>query len=191
MPPLLEAWTAIGKDVSFLIPNFDIKPNKKIVDQITNNETADANHDQPHNETAAASPAAIDVPTTSLHPYTAFHPRAVQQALAGMSPYELVMWTAFISPSPKNGHVTYEDLLEKAPVDFDNDVDAAPTSKLPLRAARRRAEALCYLYQTDRATAGCAVWYSKEYRDERACWVWLVKAVARVIGAERDMGLRK
>lgn len=101
------------------------------------------------------------------------------------------MWKAFISPSLKNGHVAYEDLIAKAPVDFDKDFEAASGNKRPLRAARRRAEALNYLFQTDKATPGHAVWYSKEYKEERVCWVWLVKVVGRRIGAERGLGYRK
>lgn len=190
MPPLLDAWMAIGKDISFLIPNYDIEFNRRIVDKLSNSETDDGTDDDTDDESAAATKGARDVSATS-HPYTSFQPKAVQQAVAGMGPYELVMWKAFISPSSKNGHVTYEDLLEKAPIDFNTDFETAPTNKAPLRAARRRAEALNYLYQSDRATAGHAVWFSKVYKEERVCWVWLVKAVARMIGAERDLGMRK
>jgi hypothetical protein len=101
---------------------------------------------------------------------------------------EFEYWQAFSSPSPQHGHIDLDTLNSKAPVDWDRDFDEAPSSKEPLRVAIRRAEALNFLYQTDKATPGHAVWYTRTYTQTS---LMIVKAVARIIGAERDLKMRK
>ncbi|KAL8991737.1 MAG: hypothetical protein Q9169_007697 [Polycauliona sp. 2 TL-2023] len=83
-----------------------------------------------------------------------------------------MMWDAYMA-SPK----------VIRPIDWEQDIEAAPTSKKPLQIANRRAEALNRLYDTDQAQPGHAVWIAKN----RVFFLPLVKAIARVIGAERDI----
>ena len=59
-----------------------------------------------------------------------------------------------------------------------------PTSKKSLKTARRRAEALNRLYGTDQARPSHSVWFVKNHIE----YLPLVKAMARVIGMERQMG---
>jgi hypothetical protein len=53
-----------------------------------------------------------------------------------------------------------------------------------LKTARRRAEALNRLYGTDQARPSHSVWFVKNHIE----YLPLVKAMARVIGMERQMG---
>ncbi|KAL8799638.1 MAG: hypothetical protein Q9182_005740 [Xanthomendoza sp. 2 TL-2023] len=62
-------------------------------------------------------------------------------------------------------------------------LDPEPTSARPLKNAKRRAEALNRLYTTDQARPGHVVWFTRHH----VYLLPLVKAVARVIGAERDI----
>jgi len=67
-------------------------------------------------------------------------------------------------------------------VDWKTNRDQAPTSTKPLRLARQRVEALDRLYNTKGADAGHAIWFTKhEIRH-----LPLVKAMARIIGVERN-----
>jgi hypothetical protein len=68
-------------------------------------------------------------------------------------------------------------------IDWNSSRDPAPTSTKPLRIARRRAEALNRLYNTERADPGHSVWFTKH----EIVHLPLVKAMARIIGAERNL----
>jgi hypothetical protein len=65
----------------------------------------------------------------------------------------------------------------------DNNSLPPPTSAKPLKTARRRAEALNRLYETDRAHEGHVVWITKN----NIGLLHLVQAMARVIGEERNL----
>jgi hypothetical protein len=93
-------------------------------------------------------------------------------AVAQMTPQEHEAWSHYTTgkyPLPK--------------VDWNSNCDAAPTPSKPLRIARRRAEALNRLYDTNKADAGHSVWFTK-YEIHH---LPLVKAMARIIGAERNL----
>ncbi|MCJ1362665.1 hypothetical protein MMC16_001771 [Acarospora aff. strigata] len=98
--------------------------------------------------------------------------RPVQKATAEMTPSESDAWTWF-----KTGSYTLPDL------DWNTSVDPKPLSAKPLKTARRRAEALNRLYKTDQAQPAHSVWFTKHH----LVHLDLVKAMARVIGAERDL----
>ena len=68
-------------------------------------------------------------------------------------------------------------------IDWDSCRDSAPTSTKPLRIAHRRAEALNRLYNTEKAGPSHSVWFSKH----ELVHLPLVKAMARIIGAERNL----
>ena len=70
------------------------------------------------------------------------------------------------------------------PINWAKDTESPPTSAKPLKAARRRAEALNRLYNSKEARPEHVVWFAKH----QLVWLPLVKAMARVIGAERDIG---
>lgn len=55
----LNAWTAIGKDLSFLKSPFRVQPNDNTTD--------------------------LNTPIATSHPYTPFHSNAIKQALADVS----------------------------------------------------------------------------------------------------------
>jgi len=96
---------------------------------------------------------------------------ATKKAVAEMPLQELEAWRLYIQgkyPLPK--------------VDWDASRDPAPTSTKPLRIARRRAEALNRLYKTKKADPGHSVWFTKN----ELVHLPLIKAMARVIGAERN-----
>ncbi|KAI9655975.1 MAG: hypothetical protein M1821_005036 [Bathelium mastoideum] len=67
-------------------------------------------------------------------------------------------------------------------IDWTSEHAQAPTSTKPLRVARRRAEALNRLYNTEQAGPGHSVWFTKHH----IFHLPLVKAMARIIGAERN-----
>ncbi len=73
---------------------------------------------------------------------------ATANAVKQMTPNELTYWQAYI-----------ENQFELPNINWQSDIREAPTSKEPLRTARRRAEALNYLYKTDQATPGHSVWF--------------------------------
>lgn len=62
-------------------------------------------------------------------------------------------------------------------------VASSPLSPKLLRIARRRAEALNRLYKTDQAQSHHSAWFSEHHLG----YLPSVKAMARVIGAERDL----
>ncbi|RYP04009.1 hypothetical protein DL764_004741 [Monosporascus ibericus] len=96
----------------------------------------------------------------------------VKIAVSEMPPQELDFWSLYAEgkyPLPK--------------VDWDDNRGSLPTSARPLRTARRRAEALNRLYKTDNADPSHAVWFTKN----EDFHLPLVKAMARVIGAERNL----
>ena len=68
-------------------------------------------------------------------------------------------------------------------IDWDSCCDPAPTSTKPLRIAHRRAEALNRLYNTEKAGPSHSVWFS----NHNIVHLPLVKAMARIIGAERNL----
>ena len=58
----------------------------------------------------------------------------------------------------------------------------SPTSRRAVRKASRRAEALNHIYATDKAEPAHTVWFAEEH----SMWLPLVKAIARLAGAERN-----
>ncbi|KAH6977694.1 hypothetical protein EDB80DRAFT_266833 [Ilyonectria destructans] len=96
----------------------------------------------------------------------------VKIALAEMPPQELDFWSLYA-----------EGKYQLPKIDWHDSRDSVPTSGTPLRTARRRAEALNRLYKTDNVDPGQAVWFTKN----EAFHLPLVKAMARVIGAERNL----
>jgi hypothetical protein len=68
-------------------------------------------------------------------------------------------------------------------IDWSITPPSAPTSARPLRIANRRAVALNRLYNTTLATPAHAAWFTSNH----AGLLPLVKAMARVIGVERDL----
>jgi hypothetical protein len=100
----------------------------------------------------------------------------VEAAQAQMPLMEHEYWEAFL-----RGSIRLPD------IDWSVDREDEPTSKKPLKTARRRAEALNRLYRTDRARPSHSVWFVKNHIK----YLPLVKAMARVIGMERRMGFDK
>ncbi|KFZ01930.1 hypothetical protein V500_00559 [Pseudogymnoascus sp. VKM F-4518 (FW-2643)] len=76
--------------------------------------------------------------------------------------------------------------LTEPTIDWDKSLAPAPTSLKPLKTARRRAEALNQLYKTERAQEGHIVWIIQN----RIEFLPLLKAMARVVGSERDIVCR-
>ena len=68
-------------------------------------------------------------------------------------------------------------------IDWKSEHESAPTSTKPLRIARRRAEALNRLYNTEQVSPGHSVWFTKH----EVSHLPLVNAMVRVIGAERNL----
>jgi len=96
----------------------------------------------------------------------------VKIAVAEMPWQERDSWSLYIEgkyPLPK--------------IDWDDSRDPMPNSERPRRTAYRRAEALNRLYKIDNADPRHAVWFTKN----EAVHLPLVKAMARVIGAERNL----
>lgn len=98
--------------------------------------------------------------------------RAVQKAINQMSSLEGEVWAWF-----EKGSCTLPDM------DWRINIDSTPLSHKPLKTAHRRAEALNRLYKTDQAQPCHSVWFTKNCPEYHP----LVKAMARVIGAERDL----
>jgi hypothetical protein len=97
---------------------------------------------------------------------------AEKRALSQMRPCEQESWT------------TFRDGLWHLPeVDWDNNNLPPPTSTKSLKTARRRAEALNRLYETDRAHEGHVVWVT----ENNIVLLHLVQAMARVIGEEKNL----
>ena len=97
---------------------------------------------------------------------------ATKKAVAEMTPPERGAWDVYTQgryPLPN--------------IKWDTSREPTPTSTTPLRIARRRAEALNRLYKTDKAESGHSVWFTKNEPGHLP----LVKAMARVIGAERNL----
>ncbi|KAH8726042.1 hypothetical protein GQ44DRAFT_826144 [Phaeosphaeriaceae sp. PMI808] len=97
---------------------------------------------------------------------------AMEKAVAEMRIEELEAWTLYSQgkyPLPK--------------IDWNASREPAPTSARPLRIAQRRAEALNRLYKTEKVDQGHSVWFTKN----ELVHLPLIKAMARVIGAERDL----
>jgi hypothetical protein len=97
---------------------------------------------------------------------------ALKNVIKQMTPSELVWWQAYT-----------ENRFQLPKVDWSCDFSVAPTSTKALRMARRRSEALNYLYKTDQARPEHSVWFVEEH----STYLPLVKAMVRVIGAERDL----
>ncbi|MCJ1348761.1 hypothetical protein MMC31_006994 [Peltigera leucophlebia] len=89
-----------------------------------------------------------------------------------MRPCEAQAWAGY-----QKGSCTLPDY------NWKTDIDSPPLSLKLLKTAHRRAEALNRLYRTDKALPGHSVWFTKHHL---VC-LPLVKAMARVIGAERDL----
>lgn len=97
---------------------------------------------------------------------------ATKNAAKQMTPNELEWWQAYV-----------ENRFQLPKIDWSCDVGVAPIASKPLRLARRRAEALNYLYRTDQAEPG----HSVRFVQEQPAYLPLLKAMVRVIGAERDL----
>ncbi|PVH98615.1 hypothetical protein DM02DRAFT_502577, partial [Periconia macrospinosa] len=97
---------------------------------------------------------------------------ATKKAVAEMTPPERQAWDVYTQ-----GRYPLPD------VEWDTSREPPPTSTTPLRIARRRAEALNRLYRTDKAEPGHSVWFT----ENELAHLPLVKAMARVIGAERNL----
>lgn len=96
------------------------------------------------------------------------------EVIAGsqMPPLEYEAWT------------TFNDGLWRLPeLDWENNKLSPPISLKSLKVARRRAEALNRLYKTDRAHEGHVTWITQNKIE----FLPLIKATARVIGAERNL----
>ena len=102
--------------------------------------------------------------------------RAVQAAVSQMPPREAAAWASF-----QQGSLILPDMNWKA------NIDSTPLSPKPLKLARRRAEALNRLYKTDQAQPGHSVWFTQHYPEHYSEYLYLVKAMARIIGAERNL----
>jgi len=96
-----------------------------------------------------------------------------EAAQAQMPLIEHQYWEAFLRGS-----------IRLPEIDWSVDREDEPTSKKSLKTARRRAEALNRLYGTDQARPSHSVWFVKNHIE----YLPLVKAMARVIGRERQMG---
>lgn len=77
----------------------------------------------------------------------------------------------------------YNPKVKLQPIDWTTAIAAAPTSKIPLKKLHRRAEALNRLYHTKGLQPGHEVWYTKNSE----FLLPLLKAIERIIGAERDI----
>jgi hypothetical protein len=76
-----------------------------------------------------------------------------------------------------------EGTLQRLPsIDWDNDHGRTPTSKQPMKRALRRAAALNRIYQTDKAQPCHYIFFAEQH----SCWLPLVAAIARIIGAETN-----
>ena len=95
----------------------------------------------------------------------------LSSAVTEMPPQEREAWSVFTE-----GKYPFPE------IDWDSHHELAPTSLRPLRIAHRRAEALNRLYKTDKAHPGHSVWFTKHH----IYHLPLVKAMARIIGAERN-----
>lgn len=97
---------------------------------------------------------------------------ALRRAISQMPPFEAKVWTWFAT-----GSCALPDM------EWKTSIDTTPRSPRPLMTAQRRAEALNRLYKTDQAHPPHWVWFTKHH----SVYLPLVKAMARVIGAERDL----
>ncbi|KAE9376496.1 hypothetical protein N431DRAFT_435804 [Stipitochalara longipes BDJ] len=89
-----------------------------------------------------------------------------------MRPLEQQSWTTF-----------HDGLWNLPNFDWDNNTLPPATSAKPLKIARRRAEALNRLYETDRGHEGHVAWITKNQIGLHR----LLQAMARVIGEERNL----
>jgi hypothetical protein len=97
----------------------------------------------------------------------------MEAAQAQMCPKEHEYWEAFL-----RGSIRLPD------IDWSADTEDKPIGKNSLKTARRRVEALNRLYGTDQVRPSHSVWLAKNHIQ----LLPLVKAIARVIGMERQMG---
>jgi len=97
---------------------------------------------------------------------------AEKRAIGQMRSQEQESWTTF-----------WEGLWHLPELDWDSNSLPPPKAAKPLKTARRRAEALNRLYETDRAHEGHVVWIT----NNKILLLHLVKAMARVIGEERNL----
>lgn len=97
---------------------------------------------------------------------------AVKAAIAGMKPTELPFYNYYAQgryPLPE--------------MNWDENRGPVPTSARPLKTSRRRAEALNYLYKTDKADPSHAVWFTMN----EGSHLPLISAIVRVFGAQRNL----
>jgi hypothetical protein len=97
---------------------------------------------------------------------------AVRKAISQMPPLEGEAWIWF-----ETGSYTLPDM------EWKTTIQTTSLSPKPLKTARRRAEALNRLYKTDQVQPYHSVWFTKHH----PAHLPLVKAMARVIGAEREI----
>jgi hypothetical protein len=96
----------------------------------------------------------------------------MKTAMAEMRPEEAFAWELF-----SEGKYPLPDF------DWEHDREKEPVSPTPRRNAQCRAEALNRLYHTNKADPGHSVWMMKN----KPFLLPLVKAMVRVIAAERDL----
>lgn len=97
---------------------------------------------------------------------------ATKQAIEQMPLEEKMAWKTYAKGT-----------LQLPQIDWDTCTEPPPIAPVSLRTARRRAEALNRLYGTDKAHAGHSVWFVKH----ALFALPILKAMARVIGAERNL----
>jgi hypothetical protein len=97
---------------------------------------------------------------------------AVKTAIAELDPTELNFYNYYVQgkyPLPE--------------MNWDENRGPVPTSTRPLKTSRRRAEALRYLYKTDKADPSHAVWFTMN----EGFHLPLIKAIVRIFGAQRNL----
>lgn len=97
---------------------------------------------------------------------------AVKTAISEMVPTELNFYKYYMQ-----GKYSLPEM------NWDENRGPVPTSPRPLRTSRRRAEALNYLYRTDKADPSHAVWFTMN----EVFYLPLISAVVRVFGAQRNL----
>ena len=95
------------------------------------------------------------------------------KAKSEMTPTEFEFWDSY-----DKGQCAQLPVIQ-----WESDFDPIPTAAKSLKIAQRRAKALNRLYKTDLAQAGHAVWFTRNHE----VLLPLVKAEARIIGAEIDL----
>lgn len=116
---------------------------------------------------------------TPPHTYPPLSQEAINLALPEMSLVEYEAWQDFTSPPPRSENFTLENIMRKAPVDWDNTASTTPPfNEDSIAIATRRIKGLNYLYNTTKARLHHADWYATKYAET---WSPVVDAVGRVL----------